>query len=128
LSGDDLPIASHHRGVAIFANQPPKRISRVKKEIDQVGAIADLMRLAEIAEDVAWSPEARLLAGAKCVAGLRRSTERRESKPDIDPERVTATTAGLSSAKWTHPSRYCSLLDPDHERAAPREAPLDDEA
>jgi len=121
-----MPIATTHKGVGIHAGQPAKRVALVKRELDRVGDMADLERLSEIAGDCAWSPEARLYAGAKCVAGLRRSTNRREAKPEIDADRVIACTAGLASVKWRDPFRYCSLLDPHHEHAAPREQPLDD--
>ena len=79
-----MPIASTYKGVGIHAGQPARRVALVKREIDQIGDIADLVRLSEIAGDCAWAPEARLLAGAKCVAGLQRATERREPRPDID--------------------------------------------
>jgi hypothetical protein len=126
LTDDEMPVATTHKGVAIFAGQPAKRVRLVKQEIDKVARISDLERLFEIASDCAWSPEARLLAGAKCIAGLRRATERREAKPDIDPERVEACVAGLASLTWAHPCKYCSLLDAHHERAVKRERPLTD--
>ena len=121
-----MPIASTYTGVGIHAHQPAKRVALVRREIDKIGNIADLMQLSEIAGDPAWSPEARLLAGAKCCAGLQRATERREARPDIDPERVAACTAGLATLKWADPFRYCSLFDVHHERAAPRDEPLPD--
>jgi hypothetical protein len=124
---DELPIATTYKGVGIHAGQPATRVVLVKREIDKVNKLSDLARLFEIAGDCAWSPEARLLAGAKCVAGLQRATERREPKPDIDPERVEACTAGLAASRWADPFRYCSLLDADHERAVKREEPLADE-
>ena len=124
---DELPIATTYKGVAIFAGQPAKRVALVKREIDKVNKISDPVQLSEIAGDAAWSPEARLLAGAKCAAGLQRATERRETRPDIDTDRVEACTAGLSVVGWAHPSRHCSLLDAHHERAVLRERPLDDE-
>ena len=80
------------------------------------------------AGDVVWSPEARLFAGARCIAGLQLATERREARPDIDREDVEARTAGLATIRWAHPDRYCSLFDADHERAAKREEPLPDES
>src|SRR5262249_50528428 len=119
-----MPTSGGYKGVAIFAGQPAKRVALVKHEIDKIGKISDSIELFEIAGDCAWSPEARLLAGAKCIAGLQRATERRESKPDIDPERVEACTAGLAWIRWAHPARYCSLLDAHPERAAKRERPL----
>jgi hypothetical protein len=124
---DELPTAETYKGVAIFAGQPARRVALVRREIDKIGNIADLVQLSEIAGDAAWSPEARRLAGAKCVAGLQRATERREPRPDIDPERVEACTAGLASLTWADPFRYCSLLDARHERAVKREQPLGDE-
>ncbi len=117
-----MPIATTYQGVGIHAGQPARRVALVKREIGRVGDIVDLMRLAEIVEDTAWSPEARQYAGAKCLAGLRRATERREARPDIDLEVIEACTAGLASLTWADPERYCSLLDVDYARAAPRES------
>jgi hypothetical protein len=122
----DWPIATTYRDVGIHAGQSPRRIRLVKKQIDKVNAISDLMQLFEICGDPAWSPESRLLAGAKCTAGLRRAVERREPKPDIDPDLVVARTAGLGTADWAHPTRFCSLLDLHSERALPREEPLEE--
>jgi hypothetical protein len=113
--------------MAIFAGQPAKRIALVKREIDKIGRISDLTRLFEIAGDCAWSPEGRLFAGARCIAGLELATERRESKPDIDREDVEARMAGLDSVGWRDPWRYASLLDAHSEHAAKRERPLVDE-
>jgi len=121
-----MPIAATYKGVGIYAGQPAKRVALVKREIDRINKIADLAYLAEIAGDVTWSPEARCLAGAKCIAGLQRATERRESKPDIDVEYVVACAAGLTSQEWAHPFRYCSLLDIRHEGAVKREQPLNE--
>jgi hypothetical protein len=123
---DEMPIASTYKGVAIFASQPAKRVALVKREIDKINQISDLVQLFEVAGDVAWSPEARLLAGAKCVAGLELATERREARPHIDREDVEARTAGLATVRWAHPSKHCSLFDAHDERAVLRERPLDD--
>jgi hypothetical protein len=122
-----MPISTRYKGVGIHAGQPAKRVALVKQEIDKVSKISDLMQLFEIAGDASWSPESRLLAGARCVAGLQLATERREARPDIDPERVAACTAGLASLRWAYPDRFCSLFDADHERAVKRERPLDDD-
>jgi hypothetical protein len=125
---DDLPIACHHKGVAIFANQPARRIALIKKEIDQIHRISDPVRLSEIAADSSWAPEARIYSAALCRAALQRAVERREARPvDVDPERVEAAVAGLATVRWAHPSKYCSLFDVHDERAAPREQPLTDE-
>jgi len=121
-----MPIASSYKGVAIFAGQPAKRVALVKREIDKIGKISDLAELFEIAGDCSWSPEGRLFAGARCLAGLELATERREAKPDIDREDVEARTAGLAFIRWADPESYCSLLDVHSERAAKREQPLDD--
>jgi len=120
-----MPIATTYKGVVIFAGQPAKRIALVKREIAKIGKVSDLEQLYELAGDCSWSPEARLLAGAKCIAGLRRATELRQQRPDIDIEDVEARTAGLTSLTWANPDRYCSLLDVHHERAVPREQPLE---
>jgi hypothetical protein len=122
-----MPIAMTYRGVAIFAGQPAKRVATVKREIDKVSKISDLQRLFEIAGDVAWSPEARVFSGARCLAGLEILTARREARPDIDREDVEACTAGLASLTWADPFRYCSDLDAHPERAVARERPLPDE-
>jgi hypothetical protein len=119
-----MPISGTYKGIAIFAGQPAKRIALVKKELDKVGKISDLMQLSDIAGDCAWSPEARLFAGARCIAGLELATERREAKPDIDREDIEARTAGLCSIRWADPDRYCSLLDTHAERAPHRTEPL----
>lgn len=123
-----MPIAATYKGVAIFAGQGAARVRRVKSEIDKVGRISDLMELFEIAGDCSWSPEARLFAGARCIAGLQLATERREQKPDIDREAIEARVAGLDVLRWAHPGRHCSLLDMDPERAAEREEPLPDDS
>jgi hypothetical protein len=125
LTGE-LPISETYKGVAIFANQSAKRVRLVKREIDKIGKVSDLEQLFAIAGDCAWSPEARLFAGARCLAGLQLLTERRQARPDIDAERVEARTAGLASIRWADLDRYCSLLDVHHERAVKREQPLDD--
>jgi hypothetical protein len=124
---DEMPIATTYKGVDIHAGQDARRVALVKREIDKISKISDLAELFEIAGDCSWSPEARLFAGARCIAGLELATERREAKPDIDREDIEARTAGLASLKWADPHRYCSLLDTHSERAAKREQPLDEE-
>jgi hypothetical protein len=123
-----MPVATTHKGVAIFAGQSARRVALVKKEIDQVSKIGDLEQLFEFAGDCAWSPEARLFSAARCIAGLQLATERRQAHPDINREDVEACTAGLAVQRWAHPDRYCSLFDMHHERAAQRDEPLDDDA
>src|SRR5262245_34255646 len=122
-----MPIATTHKGVGIHAGQSAKRVGVVKRQIDKIGKISDLTELFEICGDCSWSPEGRLFAGARCIAGLELATERREAKPDIEREDVEARTAGLCSIRWADPDRYCRLLDGHPERAAEREEPLADD-
>jgi hypothetical protein len=122
-----MPIATSYKGVGIHAGQSTRRVALVRKEIDKIAKISDLEQLFEIAGDCAWSPEARLYAGARCIVGLQRAMERREARPDINGDDVEAATAGLAVSRWADPFRYCSLLDTHHERAVQREEPLDDE-
>jgi hypothetical protein len=123
-----MPIAATYKGVGIHAGQSAKRVGLVRREIDKIAKISDLLELFEVCGDCSWSPEARLFAGARCLAGLELATERREAKPDIDREDIEGRTAGLASSRWTDPDRFCSLLDGHPERAAKREQPLDDDA
>lgn len=122
-----MPVASTYKGVAIFASQPARRVALIKREIDKVSKISDLMHLYKIAGDCSWSPESRLLAEARCIAGLQMATERRQARPDIDKEDVVAAAAGLAVRRWAHPDRYCSLFDVHDERAVRRDEPLDDD-
>ena len=124
---DELLTSETYKGVAIFAGQPPKRVALVKREIDKVSRITDLAELYGIAGDCSWSPESRLFAEARCIAGIQLATERRQAHPDIDKEDVVAAAAGLAVVRWAHPDRYCSLLDSHPERAALRDEPLDDD-
>jgi hypothetical protein len=124
---DEMPISTRYKGVGIHAGQGAKRVALVKREIDKIKRISDLRRLFEIAADVTFSPEGRLLAAARCIAGLELATERREARPDISREDVEACTAGLATIRWADPLRYCSLLDMHPERAVKREQPLDEE-
>jgi hypothetical protein len=123
---DEIPIATTHKGVGIHAG-PAQRVALVKREIDKVSKISGLMQLYEIAGDCSWSPEARLFAGARCIAGLQMATERRQAHPDINREDVEACTAGLAVQRWAHPHKHCSLFDVHDERAALRDELLDDD-
>jgi hypothetical protein len=124
---DEMPIAATYKAVGIHAGQSAKRVALVKREIDKIGKISDLAELFQIAADCAWSPEARLFARARCIAGLELATERRAARPDIDREDVESRVAGLASIRWADPDKFCSLLDTHSERAAKREQPLDEE-
>src|SRR5262249_25547574 len=99
-----MPIATTYRGVHIHGGPAVKGVRLVKGEIDKASKITDFLKLYEIAGDVSWSPEARLFAGARAVAGLEIATERREARPDIDREDIEARTAGLTLA-WMDPLR-----------------------
>jgi hypothetical protein len=125
---DELPIASTYKGMPIFAGQPAKRVALVKRELDKVSKISDLMELYAICGDPSWSPESRLCAEARCLAGLELATERRQARPDLDKENVVAAAAGLSVLRWAHPTRHCSLFDMHPQLAALRDEPLDDDA
>ena len=124
---DEMPVSETYKGVAIFAGQPSKRIRLVRKEIDKVSRITGLEQLFQIAGDCSWSPESRLYARARLLAGLELATERRQARPDINREDVEACTAGLAVRRWAHPDRFCSLLDMHPERASLRDDPLDDD-
>jgi hypothetical protein len=124
----DMPVALFHRGIGVHAFQSARRVTRVKKQIDRVLAIADLMYLFEICDDAAWCPESRLLAAARCAAGLELATERRQARrPDIDRADIAARVADLAIREWQHPLKYCGLCEPQHERAVKRERPLPDQ-
>jgi hypothetical protein len=123
---DEIPISTTHKGVGIHAGQSAKRVALIRREIDKVAKISDLTELYAIAGDCLWSPESRLFAEARCIAGLQMATERRQAHPDINREDVEAAAAGLAVQRWAHPDRYCSLFDMHHERAALRDDPLAD--
>lgn len=123
----EMLTTATYKGVGIFAHQPAKRVALVKREIAKVTKISDLLRLFDIAGDCSWAPETRIYAGARCLAGVQLATERRQQRPDIDRADLEARTAGLASLTWADPDRHCTLFDADHERAAPREQPLDGE-
>ena len=123
----EMPIGSTHKDVGIFAGQSARRVGTIKKEIDKIGKVSDLVQLYEIAGDCSWSPEARLYSAARCIGGLQRAAEHRQLRPDISVEDIEARTAGLNSLTWADPDFHCCLLDLRRERAAVREQPLLDE-
>ena len=91
----ELPIATTYKGVGIHAGQGAKRVRLIKQEIDKIGKISDLEELFEIAGDCGWAPEARLFAGARCLAGLEIRTERRAVRPDIHREDIAPARLAL---------------------------------
>jgi hypothetical protein len=74
-----MPIAATYKGVGIHAGQSAKRVGLVRREIDKIAKISDLLELFEICGDCSWSPEARLFAGARVLPAfsLRQSGARR---------------------------------------------------
>src|SRR2546430_8960160 len=123
MEGDDaIPVIGLHRGVPLEDHQSPERLGVVRAEIDHALSMTDAVAPAEWAGDSWHSPESRQLACAMVLSMWTVATERREPRPDIDPERVEASTAGLGSQRWRDPDRYCSLLDPG---GMERERPLD---
>ena len=131
MTDDQIQTLETYRGVGIEADQPRERIDFVvKPAIDAVVAEGDAHRLANIAADVSWPPEARLLAAAKIEAIFEMAAESRETRPKLDLTYVRACVAGLGSITWRSPWHYASLLDhpsPSGEPGAvPREKPLKD--
>jgi hypothetical protein len=123
---DSIAIAETYRGVPIHADQPRDRIERVvRPAIDTVSTMTDAEVLAAYAADAANPPEARLLAAARCEAAFSIAVDERRSRPNIDVDALRASVAGLDSAIWRDPNRYCSLLD-DARTAARRDPPLSD--
>ena len=68
-----MPIATTYKGIRIHV-QPAKRIALVKKEIDKINNIGDLVQLVEVAADVAWPPEARTVCLMRITNAQRHAT------------------------------------------------------
>jgi hypothetical protein len=126
LSDDEMPIATTYKGVRIH-RQPAKRIALVKKELDRISKLSEPMKLFDVCGDPSWSPEARMLAGARYIVSIEIAREQRTPQPDHTREDVEARIAGLNSRTWADPERYCCLCDIEREHAAEREVPLDEE-
>ncbi|MER9590928.1 hypothetical protein NKI94_19245 [Mesorhizobium australicum] len=127
--GDRIPTIGEHRGVGLHDCQSKERLALVRREIDSVLDLHDITLLVEVAADVGWSPEARLLAASKLKAMHQISAEDRKSRPMFDMAYVTACVCSLDSRSWRSPTHFCSLLDPGrgpHE-AGPvaRDVPLE---
>src|SRR4051794_37601368 len=116
-----IPIIAEHRGIGIHADQSPARIKVVKRAIDRVARISNVLELAAFAEDAQQPPEARLFAASKLEAEYELATAERRLRPSIDLDRVRACVAGLDSVGWRSPWVFGSLLDHD---GVPREQPL----
>jgi len=119
-----IPTIATHRGIGIHDHQSPARIEIVKRAIDRVALMSDILELADFAADRRQPPEARLFAASKIEVAYEVATEERRNRPIIDLDRVRATVAGLDSLEWRDPDRYASLLD--GPGGVPREVPLDD--
>ena len=121
---DQIPFVAEYRGVGIHDCQPVERINKVvKPEIDRVHKMSDIKQLYEFAKSALNSPEARLLAGAKCEAIWAQSTDDRTVRPSIPLEYIIAATVGLDSVRFRNPELYCSDLDPTPPNLIPRRIP-----
>jgi hypothetical protein len=121
----DIPIVETYRGVGIHDCQSANRVEDVKRAIDVVHEMFDIAGLVEFAADVSNPPEARLLAAAKAKSAWDLAADSREVRPEIELDRLRASTAGLGWVEWRDPEHYCSLLE-GHARAVRRERPLGD--
>jgi hypothetical protein len=128
LKNGAIPVIETYRGARIFDHQPRARIDAVMKpEIDRVSAMTDPLALFTFAGDPRNSPEARLLAKARCAAAAEIITQRCEGGPAVDIDRLRAAVAGLDSVTWRSPWRHCSLLDVEYDQAVERDEPLPDD-
>jgi hypothetical protein len=110
---DKNPIVGTYKGVGIHDAQLSARIEGVvKPEIDRVHAMTDRSSLFDFAGDPMNSPEARLLAAARCETSWELAAEGREVRPDLDLVMLRALTAGLDSVGWRDPFAFGTLLDP----------------
>ncbi|MGY4170959.1 hypothetical protein [Bradyrhizobium sp. USDA 4529] len=109
---DAIPVIETYRGVGLHDQQSPERLVVVRRAIDTVFDVQDYDRLLEIARDVTWPPESRMLAGAKLESAYQMAVDERRERPPIDLVKVGACTTGLNSQRWRDPWHYGSLLDP----------------
>jgi hypothetical protein len=128
---DRIPCVADHRGIGLHDSQSEKRLALVKRELDSVLDLSDVHKLIAICGNVAWSPEARLTAGAKLRAMHELATEDRKTRPLFDLAFVVACTAGLDSRYWRSPWVFGSLLDPGRmpggDSPVSRDVPLADD-
>lgn len=126
---DQIPCVETYKGVGIHDGQGPERIALVKREIDAVITISDADLLMEVAGDVTWAPESRLLAAARLKAMHAIATEDRTVRPAFDLAYVGALVPGLASNRCRDPDAYRSIFDhetpPGQPDAVKRDKPLD---
>jgi len=106
-----IPTIAMHRGIGIHDHQSPARIEIVKRAIDRVARMSDILELADFAADRRQPPEARLFAASKIECEYELAAEERRNRPIIDLERVRATVAGLDSLEWRSPVVYGTDLE-----------------
>ena len=119
-----IPTIASHRGIGIHDHQSPARIKVVKRAIDRVALMSDILELADFAADRRQPPEARLFAASKIEVEYEVATEERRNRPIIDLDRVRATVAGLDSLEWRSPVLYGTDLEVG---GVEREEPLVDD-
>jgi hypothetical protein len=126
LDNDVIPGAQVYRGVPVHDQQPAERIEGVvKREIDLVHGMTDVVELFEFARSSRNAPESRLFAAAKVEAAWEIAAEERRPRPTgITLETTRAVVAGLNSVYWRCPVTYGSILDAPGALA--REVPLDE--
>ena len=87
---NELPVHETYRNCEIYGLQPPERIIEARHQIDVVYRMRDPRALAVFACEETNSPEARLLAKHKALAGLAE----RQGRP-FDVPHLVASTIGL---------------------------------
>jgi hypothetical protein len=109
---DAIPIAQVYRGVPVHDQQPAERIEGVvKREIDRVFDMTDVVELFEFARSSRNAPESRLFAAAKVEAAWEIAAEERRPRPaGTTLEKTRAVVAGLNSVYWRCPATYGSVL------------------
>lgn len=124
MDDDAIPIVETYKGIGLEADQSPRRLKVVRREIDLVLGMTDLDELAAFAGSAWNAPEARQLACAMAETAFEISVEERRLRPSIDMEKLRASVAGLGCKRWRDPDHYGTLLDP--RDAVLREQPLPD--
>jgi hypothetical protein len=121
----DMPAVATYRGCELHAFQSEARIREtVCPQIDRVlDAMDEPSELFAFAGDPAHAPEARLAAARRLLEwAIGAETGRR--RMTFSREQIDAATAGLGALRWADPEQYCTLLDSDRTKAAPRPEPF----